>query len=155
MTSLSPDRLRELLDPVVESLGVELDDVVVNKAGRRSSIVVVIDKDSGIDMDTVAQVSSRIAAALETAEVVAGHPYVLEVTSPGVNRPLTTGRHWSRAVGRLVNVTLTDGPVFVARVRSVVDSSAELDVEGTLRLVNFADIARAVVQIEFTRAKGG
>ena len=76
---------------------------------------------------------------------------MLEVTSPGVDRPLTLPRHWSRAVGRLVQVTPKSGDAIVGRVLSADESQAVLDIDGADTTVAYADVARAVVQVEFTR----
>jgi len=99
--------LLEVLAPVVSATGHDLEDVNVTSAGRRSLVRVVVDADGGVDLDAVAEVSRVVSEALDAdapgGPAFAG-PYVLEVTSPGVDRPLTEPRHWRRAVGRLVQV---------------------------------------------------
>ena len=152
MSTVSPDRLRTLLDPVVSSLGADLEDVTVRRAGKRSSIVVVVDKDGGVDLDTVAQVARRASAALDGTDAMGEQPYVLEVTSPGTDRPLTQPRHWRRARGRLVDVVHTDGSTSTGRVSTSDGKAAELDIGTTTRSVRYVDISRATVQIEFSRA---
>ncbi|MFK3980289.1 ribosome maturation factor RimP [Micromonospora sp. NPDC050397] len=104
-------RLRAVIEPVVTAVGYDLEDVSVARAGRRHVVRIIVDGDGGINLDAVAEVSRAISAALDLAEetggdLVAGE-YQLEVSSPGVDRPLTLPRHWRRNVGRLVKVTVT------------------------------------------------
>lgn len=149
--------LLEGLAPGLSALGVDLEDLRISKAGRRELVRVVIDKDSGIDLDAVAEASRFVSDALDQPEL-AVHlpgPFVLEVTSPGVDRPLTEPRHWKRSVGRLVDIDLVDGTNIVGRVVSVHDDSADVDVSGDARPVAYADVAKAVVQVEFTQAPSG
>ena len=92
----APEAIKELLEPVVESAGYDLEDVTVTPAGKRSLLRVVVDADDGVSLDDVATVSRTVSAALDTSDVMGSGPYVLEVTSPGVDRPLTEPRHWRR-----------------------------------------------------------
>jgi ribosome maturation factor RimP len=114
MTTQSPQRqqLQDLLDPVVSAAGYELVDLSVSSAGRRSLLRVTVDGDAGIDLDGVALVSRAISEAMDSEDGAFAGPYVLEVSSPGVDRPLTEPRHWRRALGRLVSVPISGaGPV--------------------------------------------
>src|SRR4051812_39024854 len=96
---LERDRLLDVLSPVVREVGYDLEDVTVTAAGRRSLVRVIVDADGGIDLDAVAEVSRVVSDVLdEKGDGFAG-PYVLEVSSPGVDRPLTEPRHWRRAEG--------------------------------------------------------
>lgn len=143
-----------LREPLAE-LGVDLEDVQINKAGRRHVLTVVVDRDGGVDLDTVAEVSQRVSVLLDDTELGASvpGPYVLEVSSPGVDRPLTEERHWRRATGRLVEVTLADGSVLSGRVTGApADGVVELTTDSGERTVALADVRRAVVQVEFTRS---
>ena len=154
-SSVSAEALRVgLVEPLAE-LGVDLEDVEVQKAGRRHVVRVVVDKDGGVDLDLVAQVSQRISGLLDEAplsESMPG-PFVLEVTSPGVDRPLTEPRHWRRAVGRLVEATLTDDAVVAGRLIEVPsDAEAVLATDSGDVIVSLPRVRRAVVQIEFNRA---
>lgn len=141
------------LAPALAAVGVDLEDVRITKAGRRDLVRIVIDRDGGVDLDTVAEVS-RLASDLLDADPLAKHlpgPFVLEVTSPGVDRPLTEPRHWRRAAGRLVEIRPTDGSVVVGRVSSVPsDDSVLVVVDGDEREIALADVSKAVVQVEFT-----
>jgi ribosome maturation factor RimP len=147
--------LVQLLTPAVEASGHDLEDLTVSPAGRRKVVRVVVDSDSGVTLDDIAAVSRAVSAVLDEAEqtepqLLAG-AYVLEVTSPGVDRPLTLPRHWRRNVGRLVKAALGDGSTVVGRVVSQDDSSAVLDVDGSHRTVLLGEVVSATVQIEFTR----
>lgn len=138
----------------LSEMGVDLEDVEVSRAGRRELVRVVVDRDGGVDLDLVAAVSSRVSELLDSpplAGAVDG-PFVLEVTSPGVDRPLTQTRHWRRAVDRLVRVELRDGSVVEGRIVDVPDDvTVDLVADGERRSVAREEIARAVVQVEFNR----
>jgi ribosome maturation factor RimP len=149
------EHLLETLRPVVEAIGYDLEDVSVTSAGRRSLVRVSVDADGGIDLDGIAAVSRLLSEALDVEEpggaAFAG-PYVLEVSSPGVDRPLTEQRHWRRAVGRLVQVPVGDKTV-AGRVQSVSDKGVTFDVDGSEREIAWSDLGRGKVQVEFNRAQ--
>jgi ribosome maturation factor RimP len=141
-----------LLAPVVSGAGAELEDVSVSRAGSRSVVRVVIDRDGGIDLDGVADVSHAVSAALDADPDAMPGTFVLEVTTPGVDRPLTQPRHWRRAKGRLVAVTRRGAGPLTGRVSSADDEGAVLvgaDLPGGQVSVSYADVSRAVVQVEF------
>jgi ribosome maturation factor RimP len=151
----SAARLSELLAPVVESAGADLENVDVSKAGKRSVVRVVVDRDGGVSMDDVADVSRAVSEALDALDEaepgMLGPSYVLEVTSPGVERPLTAPRHWRRNVSRLVTVVLHDGPNVTGRITAADDDELVLDVDGTERRLALTDVVRGTVQVEFSR----
>lgn len=136
------------------AVGVDLEDVQVQRAGRRELVRVVVDRDGGVDLDTIAEVSRIVADLLDQpplAHEFAG-AYVLEVTSPGVDRPLTQERHWRRAQGRLVDAELTDGQVIRGRVVAAETGLVRLRLEsGEERDLAPGDLVRGVVQVEFNR----
>ena len=101
------DRLTRLLEPVIRAMGLDLESVRVTAAGRRRLLRVIVDGDGGVSLDTIALASRELSARLDGATVMGELPYTLEVSSPGVDRPLTEPRHWRRAVGRLVAAPLT------------------------------------------------
>jgi ribosome maturation factor RimP len=156
--SASRARVLQVLTPVVTAQGLDLEDVEVTQAGRRSVVRVLVDKDGGVTLDDVADVSRAVSDALDALDeaepsLLSG-AYVLEVGSPGVDRPLVLPRHWRRNVGRLVKATLRDGSTVTGRVRSAAateDGAAVLDVDGTEREVSYAEVQRALVQVEFNR----
>ena len=147
------EHLLELLSPVVAGTGHDLEDVTVTSAGRRSLVRVTVDADEGVDLDAIAEVSRVVSQALDAdtdgGAAFAG-PYVLEVSSPGVDRPLVEPRHWRRARGRLVEVPVGDKNV-TGRVVDTDGTGVTLDVDGTTRTVAWADLGRGKVQVEFNR----
>jgi ribosome maturation factor RimP len=153
--TVSAARLTEVLAPVVEAAGADLENVDVSKAGKRSVVRVVVDRDGGVSMDDVADVSRVVSEALdqldESDPSALGPSYVLEVTSPGVDRPLTLPRHWRRNVSRLVTVAFRTGPNVTGRVTAANDETITLDVDGEERTLPLADVVRGTVQVEFSR----
>jgi ribosome maturation factor RimP len=150
MAAMTSSSVRALLAPVVEDTGYDLEDVTVTPAGRRSVVRVVVDRDEGVDLDAVASVSRTVSDALDAATGLGDSPYVLEVTSPGVDRPLTEPRHWRRNAGRLVRAGELTG-----RIVSADDDGVTLDVDGTQSVVGYADLGDGHVQVEFRRHEGG
>jgi ribosome maturation factor RimP len=152
MGSASPrDHLMKLLEPVVAAEGLDLEDVTVTKAGKRRLLRVVVDRDGGVTLDDVADVSQAVSAALDEDDVMGQPAYTLEVSSPGVDRPLTEPRHWRRAAKRLVKAEMTDGTVVEGRVLAADDSGVDLDVDGTGRRLDYQDLTLGRVQVEFRR----
>jgi ribosome maturation factor RimP len=145
--------LHDLVEPVVSAAGYELVDLSVTAAGRRSLVRVTVDTvdtDAGIDLDGVAVVSRAVSEALddETRTAFAG-PFVLEVSSPGVDRPLSEPRHYRRAVGRLVSVPVS-GTEVTGRVLSAGDA-LRLELDGTPRDYQWDQVGTGRMQVEFTR----
>jgi ribosome maturation factor RimP len=155
-TDASRARLVQLLTPAVEASGHDLEDVTVSPAGRRRVVRVVVDKDGGCTLDDIAEVSRLVSDLLDEAEErepdLLGGAYVLEVSSPGVDRPLTLPRHWRRNTGRLVKAQLADGAVRTGRIVSADDLELVLDVDGSEQRVLLAQITSGAVQVEFSRA---
>ncbi|MEU0572364.1 ribosome maturation factor RimP [Nonomuraea sp. NPDC005983] len=152
MGSASPrDHLMKLLEPVVGAEGLDLEDVTITQAGKRRLLRVIVDRDGGVSLDDVAEVSQAVSTALDEDDVMGQAAYTLEVSSPGVDRPLTEPRHWRRAARRLVKAELEDGTVVEGRVRSADDSAVELDVDGAVRTLDYQDLTRGRVQVEFRR----
>jgi len=150
----SSDELRGLLEPVVTGVGFELDALEVRSAGRRHTIRLVVDSDAGAGLDDIARLSRAASDALDRNEHLVGGSYTLEVTSPGVDRPLTTPRHWRRARLRLVTLrpqpgTALGDAVLTGRVGAAGDDSVTLLVDGRLREVRYGDVAHAAVEVEF------
>lgn len=147
--------MRRAAEPVALALGVDLEGLEVRPAGRRDLVRVIVDQDGGVDLDRVAEVSVALSAALddsaEVAAALAERSYVLEVSSPGVDRPLTQPRHWRRAQGRLVSAYLRDGSVHTGRVTVFDEETGWVDV-GDRRLA-LVDLERGEVQVEFTSAE--
>jgi ribosome maturation factor RimP len=151
----SDAQLKSGLSEPLAALGVDVEAVEVQKAGRRHVVRIVVDRDGGVDLDLVAAVSQRASEVLDQAplaDLLPG-PFVLEVTSPGVDRPLTEPRHWRRALTRLVAVTRTDGSTLTGRITSVPDGGAVVVTtdHGDVTIA-LSDVQLAVVQVEFNRA---
>jgi ribosome maturation factor RimP len=141
--------LRGVLEPVVAAAGFELDALDVHRTGRRQTVRLVVDSDAGVGLDDIAALSRAASAALDAHEHLVGGSYTLEVTSPGVDRPLTAPRHWRRAHLRLVRVRPHDGEPFEGRVGDAGEDGVVLLVGGALREVRYAEVAHAAVEVEF------
>ncbi len=149
-------RVQEVVRPVVDAAGLVLEDVVVHPAGRRTVVRIVLDLGAdeigSLDLDTLGAVSRDVSAALDAADPVRGE-YVLEVSTPGTDRPLTELRHFRRARTRLVRLTLRDGSVREGRL---LDADAEAYVletgPGTTTRVAPQDVVRGAVEVELARA---
>ena len=159
--------VHDQLEPVVAALGLVLDDVTVSTAGSRRLLRVVVDLPSDhegtLSLDAVAEAARDVSAALDDADPMGQSPYTLEVSSPGVERPLTEPRHLRRNVGRLVLLTLVSGDPVTGRVLSVEDDDtlvlllpgAKKGMPATKqRRVAWAEVVQGVVQVEFNRPGG-
>lgn len=152
MSSPTPDLLRTVIEPLVVAEGLDLEAIDVAVVGRRRRIKVVVDADGGVDLDRCAQLSHVISAALDDTDVAGEQAYTLEVSSPGVSRPLTEPKHWRRNVGRLVRVHLREGGETTGRIVAADDDEAVLDTGAGERPVPYRSVAKAKVQVEFRRA---
>jgi ribosome maturation factor RimP len=157
MSTTQSERLRELLEPLVSSQGLDLEEIAVDSVGRKRVLRVVVDSDTGADLDRVADVSRALSAKLDETDAMGEGEYTLEVGTPGAERLLTQHRHYVRAVDRLVKFQLAEGGELVARILKVDDDGLDLEVPGvkgrrpTSRRLGFPDIAKARVQVEFSR----
>ena len=155
------DRLAEVLTDPLSAVGLDLEAVELSQAGKRRMLRVAVDQDGGVTLDDIAEATREVSRILDDSDVMGSAPYTLEVTSPGVDRPLALPRHWRRNRGRLVRATLTDGRVVTGRVADADDTRAVLEVEVDSgrpkqqrveqQEVVFDEVARAKVQIEFNR----
>ena len=149
--------LTAMLTPVVVPLGLEIDHIDVLKAGQRQLIRVTVDGDGpngqGPDMDQIAAATRAVSAALDEA-ITDPRPYVLEVSSRGVEAPLTTTAHYRRNAGRLVALQMKDGANLTARIVSISDQTVDVVTEdGSALSIALSDIVKAVVQVEFNRSE--
>lgn len=142
-------RLEPIVAEAVAGAGFDLDALDVQQAGRRKLVKVVVDADDGVGLDEVAEVSRAVSAELDRHDDLIAGAYTLEVTSPGVDRPLSKPRHWRRSRYRLVRVSPHEGAGFVGRVGYAGDDAARLLVSGEIRDVRYRDVAKAVIEIEF------
>ena len=142
-------RIADVIGPVIAAAGMDLESVRVSAAGRRRLLRVVVDSDQGVSLDDAAAISRKLSAALDAAPVMGDFPYTLEVSSPGVDRPLTDPRHWRRAVGRLVQVTAADAGPISGRVLAADSDGVTLDVAGDHRRFGYAALGAGAIQVEF------
>jgi ribosome maturation factor RimP len=153
------DRLTRLLEPVVHALDMDLEGIRVTAAGRRRILRVVIDADGGVSLDDIALASRELSLKLDGAAEMGELPYTLEVSSPGIDRPLTQPRHWRRAVGRLVSAPLTAGDgadqngngvaTAEGRIIGSTDAGVTLEHDGVAREFRYAELGPGRVQVEF------
>ncbi len=153
----SQKQVIELLDGEFARAGYEIEDVVIDAAARPPRITVIADGDDGLDLDSIATLSRSASEKLDAVDSAnSGTPYVLEVTSPGVDRPLTEQKHFRRARGRKVELTLTDGSQLTGRLGETRDDTVSVVVpEGrrgdySVRDLPLSEIDKAVVQVEFS-----
>jgi ribosome maturation factor RimP len=146
-------RARGTAESVCTTMGVDLEDFSIKQAGRREVVTVIVDKDGGIDLDEIARISFAISEELDAIEELEEHPFVLEVSSPGTDRPLTEIRHWRRAISRLVNVSFAeDRDDLLIRVHEVEgDQVKGTDAKENAVSFKVPEVDKAVIQIEFNR----
>jgi ribosome maturation factor RimP len=144
-------KLAGLIEPVVSAAGMDLESVRVSTAGKRRLLRVVVDSDHGVSLDDAADVSRDVSVLLDASNALGDVPYTLEVSSPGVDRPLTEPRHWRRARGRLVRVKVTgEGPV-EGRVLAADTDGVTLGLTAGERRFPYGDVGAGSVQVEFGR----
>jgi ribosome maturation factor RimP len=153
MTAEDRQRVRAIIEPVLTAAGFDLEDLTIQRVGRRHLLRIAVDSDSGVNLDQIADLSRDISARLDEAEaggdeLIAGE-YELEVGSRGVDRPLTEPRHWRRNVGRLVQVKAGDRQL-AARITAVDDSGVVLE-NGRFP---FAELGPGRIQVELKRIEG-
>ena len=150
-TSETRDRLAEqLLDPMLQ-LGLDLEAVDLSSAGKRRVLRVAVDKDGGVSMDDIADATREVSRVIDETDLMGHQPFTLEVSSRGVDRPLTLPRHWVRNVTRLVKVDRAEGEPVLGRIVSADEQGAVLDVEGEEQRVEYTDVHKAKIQIEFKK----
>jgi len=144
-------KLAGLIDPVVAAAGMDLESVRMTVAGKRRLLRVVVDSDHGVSLDDAADVSREISAVLDASNVLGEVPYTLEVSSPGVDRPLTEPRHWRRARGRLVKAKVTGEGSVEGRVLAADADGVTLALSDGERRFTYPDLGAGSVQVEFGR----
>ena len=149
------DQIAELITPALQEAGYYLEDINVVSPGNHRIVTVIVDGDAALNLDQVTVASKLVSELVDEAPFMGETPFTLEVTSPGIDRPLTLPRHFAKNFTRLLKVTQNDGVV----ITGCITANTELDV--TLSIVEkketkdvtilLADIKRAVVEIEFNR----
>ena len=152
------DQISEFISPALHKAGYFLEDVNLVSPGQHRIVTVIVDGASALNLDQVTVASKLVSELLDDAPFMGETPFTLEVTSPGIDRPLTLPRHFAKNVDRLLKVTKTDGEVVTGRILSNSEVDVTLTVtekkdvkEVTISLVN---IKRAQVEIEFNRKDG-
>ena len=133
------------IEPIIRATGNYLEDLTIQSAGKRRMITIIVDGDSHLNLDQVTVITKEISEVIENLETLGDIPFTLEVTSPGIDRPLTLPRHWRKNLGRLISISLLDGSVVNGRIGQATETTVVVD-EAT---ISFADIKKAVLEVEF------
>ena len=147
------DKIKAIIEPVIQEEKAELVEIIFRKEAARQVLKLLVDKDNGIQLADCVRLNEKIGQALDQADIIQ-ESYVIEVASPGIDRPFKTKRDYERALGRLVRVTLIerilDKKEYVARLEEVSDAGVKIDVKkkGIID-IPFEKIARAREEIEF------
>jgi ribosome maturation factor RimP len=145
--------LLDLLRAPLAETGLDLEGVEISSAGRRRVVRVLVDQDGGVTLDDLAAATTVVGDQIDRTTALGESPYTLEVTSPGIDRPLTAPRHWRRNVDRLVAVSFVDGATVTGRIVAAAEDGATVEVDGEPRQIGYDDVAKARVQIEFNRPR--
>lgn len=152
------DQISELITPALQKAGYFLEDVNLVSPGQHRIVTVIVDGETGLNLDQVTVASKLVSELLDDTSFMGETPFTLEVTSPGIDRPLTLPRHFAKNVDRLLKVTKTDGLVITGRIRSNSENDVTLEVtekkEVKEVVIALAEIKRAMVEIEFNRKDG-
>ena len=135
--------------PVLSALGFYLEDVTITSAGRRSMLTIIVDGDTHLSLDQVTSATKAIGEIVEGLQSLGDTPFTLEVTSPGLDRPLTKPRHWRKNIDRLVKIVLLDGSVVNGRIKSATETDVQVDDVS----IEFSAIKRATLEVEFKQGK--
>jgi ribosome maturation factor RimP len=144
-------RLAGFIQPAVTAAGMDVESVRVSVVGKRRLLRIVVDSDRGVSLDDAADISRQISALLDASDAMGEIPYTLEVSSPGLDRPLTESRHWRRAARRLVKVKVSGEGSVVGRVLAADDDGVTLDVDGSKRELGYGALGPGTIQVEFGR----
>ena len=139
------EQVAAAITPIIESLGFYVEDIAITSAGKRSMLTVIVDGDTHLSLDQVTVATKAISEIVENLPTLGNNPFTLEVTSPGLDRPLTKPRHWQKNKDRLIKIILNDGKEITGRIKD----STQLAVTVDEQVINFADMKRATLEIEF------
>ena len=152
------DQISEHITPALHKAGYFLEDVNLVSPGQHRIVTVIVDGESALNLDQVTVASKLVSELLDEATFMGETPFTLEVTSPGIDRPLTLPRHFAKNIDRLLKVTKTDGVVITGRILANTDSDVTLSVTEKKDVkevvISLGDIKRAQVEIEFNRKEG-
>jgi ribosome maturation factor RimP len=142
------EQVAAAITPIIESLGFYVEDIAITSAGKRSMLTVIVDGDTHLSLDQVTVATKAISEIVENLRTLGNNPFTLEVTSPGLDRPLTKPRHWQKNKDRLIKIILNDGKEITGRIKDSTQSAVTVDEQ----VINFADMKRATLEIEFKQA---
>ena len=152
------DQISEHITPALHKAGYFLEDVNLVSPGQHRIVTVIVDGESALNLDQVTVASKLVSELLDEATFMGETPFTLEVTSPGIDRPLTLPRHFAKNVDRLLKVTKTDGVVVTGRILANTDNDLTLSVTEKKDVkevvISLGDVKRAQVEIEFNRKEG-
>lgn len=141
------EQVLAVITPAIESLGFYVEDITITSAGKRSMLTVIVDGDTHLSLDQVTVATKAISEIVENLPTLGNNPFTLEVTSPGLDRPLTKPRHWRKNQDRLIKIVLTDGKEIKGRIKDSSETSVTVDDQ----TINFANIKRATLEVEFKK----
>jgi len=139
------EQVAAVITPAIEALGFYVEDISITSAGRRSMLTVIVDGDTHLSLDQVTVATKAISEIVENLPTLGNNPFTLEVTSPGLDRPLTKPRHWRKNKDRLIKIVLNDGKEITGRINDSTDDEVIVDEQK----IAFVDIKRATLEIEF------
>ena len=139
------EQVAAAITPAIESLGFYVEDIAITSAGKRSMLTVIVDGDTHLSLDQVTVATKAISEIVENLPTLGNNPFTLEVTSPGLDRPLTKPRHWQKNKDRLIKIILINGKEITGRIKDSTQSAVTVDEQ----VINFADMKRATLEIEF------
>ena len=139
------EEISAVITPALAKLEFYLEDITITSAGKRSMLTVIVDADAHLSLDQVTVATKAIGELVEGIQSLGDTPFTLEVTSPGIDRPLTKPRHWRKNIDRLVKIVLQDGKEVKGRIKDASELSATVDQQ----VILFTDIKRATLEIEF------
>jgi ribosome maturation factor RimP len=131
--------------PIIEASGNYLEELTITSAGKVKILTVIVDSDSHLNLDQITAVTKEISEIIEALEELGDSAFTLEVTSPGIDRPLTKPRHWRKNFDRLVKITMISGQDIQGRIGEATETTVFVGDQK----VSFEDIKRAVLEIEF------
>jgi ribosome maturation factor RimP len=152
------DQISQHITPALHQAGFFLEDINIVSPGNHRIVTVIVDGENSLNLDQVTVASKLISELLDEATFMGDTAFTLEVTSPGIDRPLTLPRHFAKNIDRLLKVTQTDGNVVTGRILSNTDLDVTLTVQEKKETkevtIALTDIKRAQVEVEFNRKDG-
>jgi len=144
--------IKELLEPILFEKRLELFDIEFKSQGPKGVLRVFIDKDEGVNIDDCTQISRELGTLLEVHDVIPGS-YTLEISSPGLTRPLKKPSDYIRFKGKTVKIKtiedIEDKKVFKGKLLDFIDETVSLETNGTNYLIPYNKIEKANLELDF------